>query len=70
MSNLIIYSLNVDSDKHGERVYKELKMEKWSFENRIERICEKMPENLDIIAINEVILNFTFFKIIFIIFKM
>ena len=60
MSNLIIYSQNVNSDKQSDKLIEKEEMKRWTFENRIEKICEKMPENLDIIAINEVILNFTF----------
>ena len=59
MSNLIIYSQNVNTDRNSDELIKIKKMEKWTFKNRIKKICEKMPENLDIIAINEVILKFT-----------
>ena len=60
MSTLIIYSQNVNCDKHSDKLIEKEEMKEWKFENRIKIICKKIPDNVDIVAINEVILNITY----------
>ena len=60
MSTLIIYSQNVNCDKHSDKLIENEEMKEWKFENRIKIICKKIPDNVDIVAINEVILNITY----------
>ena len=55
MSTITIYSQNVNSDKHSDELVKIKEMKDWTFDNRIEIICKKIPKNVDIVAINEVI---------------
>ena len=53
-----VYSQNVNGDKRSEDVpslfIKEQNMEKFTFANRVEKICEAFPKDVDVVALNEV----------------
>ena len=60
MCTLRIYSQNISGDKNSEKLVLHEEMKNWTFENRIKRIFKEILkfEDIDIIALNEVIFNF------------
>ena len=54
MAIISVYSQNVSGDRHSEELTTLKEMERWTFYNRIRTIISALPENVDVICLNEV----------------
>ena len=61
MAVITVYSQNVSGDRHSEELITLKGMENWTFFNRILRIISSLPENVDVICLNEVSFFLFFF---------
>ena len=53
-STISVYSQNVSGDKHSDLLPEYEGMKEWKFEDRIAAIVENLPDNIDVVAFNEV----------------